>query len=746
MKIRLIVRLNCHPIIIMNHALPYQRDLILIGGGHSHVAVIKQLGMKPLPGVRITLVSEDTYTPYSGMLPGLIAGHYVFDDCYIDLRKLCQWAHVRFIREAVKSLNPVSKEISCHQYPLLRYDLLSINTGSRPALDKIDGASENGYAVKPVNKFLSHWRQWLDSIIKANTTHQYHVIVVGGGAAGVEVLLAMHYYLHRYTQINAKFTLVCADEKLLATHNTHVQDFFCHHLNALDVEIITSRKVAAATVNQLLLDDGTSLDVDFVTWAINAGAQSWLADSGLACDRHGFVQVDQFLRSVSHPEIFAVGDSAAFMPTLLPKAGVYAVRQGPVLTRNLIATFRKHLLRPYKPQRHFLSLLTTGDRYAVVSHGGFFFKGKWVWRWKDFIDRRFMARFNPAPMKIESDADDDAHKKMRCGGCGAKVSSRILQNVLTQLDIKSHEDVVSGQGDDAAIINPPPGVQWVQSVDFFRSFIDDPYLFGRIAANHGLGDIHAMGAKPHSVLVTAVIPYSGPSIMQETLLHVMQGALSVLDDENAVLIGGHSGEGSELAFGLTVNGTIETGRALTKSGLRHDDRLILTKPLGTGVLLAANMAARCQGRWLDNALSFMQQSNRTAATILQKYGVRSCTDVTGFGLLGHLREMLLASQCGATITLDAIPTLDGALQCCVEGVQSTLYHANKESSYCQSGAIQHSAFPLLFDPQTAGGLLAGIPAGRVEECLLALADAGHTAAQIGVVDKNASINSILFNE
>ncbi len=728
----------------MNHASPYKNDLVLIGGGHSHVAVVKQLGMKPLLDVRVTLVSEDTYTPYSGMLPGLIAGHYTFEDCYIDLRKLCQWAGVRFIHDGVKCLDPAKKVIVCHQYPSLHYDLLSINTGSQPALNTIPGAASYGVAVKPVNKFLKHWRQWLDSVATIDAQQLYRVVVVGGGAAGVEVLLAMRYHLNSNTQINAEFTLVCADEVLLASHNAQVQQFFHDHLNALGVKIVAGHRVATATKNHLLLDDGHSLEAEFITWAVNAGAQPWLADSGLACDKHGFVQVDQFLRSVSYTDVFAVGDSAAFTPMPLPKAGVYAVRQGPILVHNLVATLNHRALKPYRPQHHFLSLLTTGERYAVASRGSFFVKGKWVWQWKNFIDRRFMARFNPAPMKIAADAN--VHERMRCGGCGAKVSRDILQNVLAQLDIKNHEDIVSGQGDDAAIINPPMGKQWVQSVDFFRSFIDDPYLFGRVAANHGLGDIYAMGAKPHSVLVTAVVPYSRPSIMQETLLHVMRGALSVLNEENAQLIGGHSGEGSELAFGLTVNGTLKPGQALIKAGLNHGDSLILTKPLGTGVLLAANMAARCEGRWLDNALSFMFQSNCSAVTVLQKHGVQSCTDVTGFGLLGHLHEMLVASQCGAVLQLDAIPVLEGALQCSVQGVQSTLYNANKNSSSYSGSDIQHPVFSLLFDPQTAGGLLAGISAERTEKCLHALADAGYTAAKIGVVDKLAPINSVVFKE
>ena len=723
---------------------PHVNNLILIGGGHSHVFVIKQLGMKPLPEARITLISENTYTPYSGMLPGFIAGHYSFDDCHIDLRKLCQWAGIRFICSTVKRLDPAEKKIICHQYPPLSYDLLSINTGSQPRLHTINGAHQYGHAVKPVNNFLSQWRQWLNS--SAATGQTYHVIMVGGGAAGVEVLLAMHYHIHSASNIRANFTLICSDKSILSTHNKRVQNFFQQHLDRLGIKIITNQKVTAITAHQLLLTDGQTLDADFVTLAIDAGAQSGLTESGVQCDSKGFIQVDKFLRSISHPDIFAAGDSAAFTPSPLPKAGVYAVRQGPILTLNLIAALKKHSLQPFKPQHRFLSLLATGERHAVASRGPLFATGKWVWSWKNHIDRKFMARFNPPPMAASKNSDDTPLNTMRCGGCGAKINSSILQNVLTKLDIQPNPDIVNGLGDDAAIINLPAGVQLVQSVDFFRHFIDDPYLLGRIAAIHSLGDIYAMGAKPHSALVTAVIPYSQAAIMEETLHHLMLGILTTLNNENTTLIGGHSGEGSELAVGLTVNGTLTPGQALTKSGFSHGDNLILTKPIGTGVLLAANIAANCQGRWLDNAFNFMLQSNQTAAMILRTNGTHGCTDVTGFGLLGHLQEILTASQCGATITLDKIPVLDGALQCSAQGIQSSLYSANKKSSNYQNYTGQHPVFPLLFDPQTAGGLLAGIPAHFTDKCLHALADAGYTAAKIGWIDKQLPASVITFKE
>lgn len=709
---------------------PHNKDLRLIGGGHSHIAVIKRFGMKPLPGVRVTLISGDTMTAYSGMLPGLIAGHYVTDDCHIDLRKLCQWAGVQFIRSEVTHIDPGAKRIDCRDYPPLRYDVLSIDVGSQPALASIEGADRYGCPVKPVGQFLQQWQRWQSS---ATPDRVQRIVVAGGGAAGVEIVLALR---HRLTasasaSIRAEFTLICADAEILGTHNERVRHYFRQHLQTLGVRVICSRRVACADAHRLTLDDQTQLDYDFAAWAIHAGAQSWPAQSGLACDAHSFIQVDRYLRSVSHSDIFAAGDCAAFTPHPLPKAGVYAVRQGPVLTGNLIAQLQNRPLQPFKPQQLFLSLLTTGDRHAVASRGAFFASGQWVWHWKDFIDRRFMARFNPKSMPSTAESGDT--EPMRCGGCGAKIGSDILHDVLAQLDIRPRADVVNALGDDAAIIDLPAQTRWLQSVDFFRSFIDDPYLLGRIAAIHSLSDIYAMGGVPHSALVTAVIPHGDAAIVREKLLHLMQGVLSVLDREDTALIGGHSGEGPEMAVGLTVNGTLPQGAAFTKSGLKPGDCLILTKPIGSGVLLAANMAARCRGIWLDDALAIMQQSNRAAAEILRAFAVQGCTDVTGFGLLGHLQEMLLASRCSATLLLDAIPVMDGAQSCSAQGIKSTLYPHNRQAARCRYGSSNHRSHDLLFDPQTAGGLLAGVPAVTAQACLQALREAGYSAAVVGEV-------------
>ena len=290
-----------------------------------------------------------------------------------------------------------------------------------------------------------------------------------------------------------------------------------------------------------------------------------------------------------------------------------------------------------------------------------------------------------------------------------------------------------GEPDDAAMLAVPPGKVMVQSVDYFRAFIDDTYAFGAIAANHALGDLFAMGAEPQSALAIATVPYGRERVVEEALYELLAGALSILNPSGAVLVGGHSSEGAELAFGLTVNGLIEPQQAWRKSGLMPGDRLVLTKPVGTGTLFAADMRHKARGRWIDAAIASMLQSNREAAACLREHGASACTDLTGFGLVGHLIEMTRASDVDATLEIDAIPLLDGAAETVAAGILSSLQPQNlrlRRAIRDLERAARHPAFPLLFDPQTAGGLLAGVPADRVGDCVAALRELGYTCSRV----------------
>lgn len=740
---------------------PILRDIVLIGGGHSHVVVLRQWAMRPIPGVRLTLICTDTETPYSGMLPGFIAGHYSCEEIHIDVRRLAQFAGARYYRDAVIGIDRDQRRVLCRHRPPVPYDLVSLNIGSTPRLGEVTGAAEHAVPVKPIRQFGERWQALLEQVRQQDRPQS--VAVVGAGAGGVELALALHYRLCREIQAQgrdpARLTVhVCsAGPSILPTHNHAVRRCFERVLTERGIQLHCHARVVSVEAGQLHTEAGACIAADAIVWVTQAGGADWLRDTGLDLDASGFVRVNDCLQTETDPLLFAVGDCASMRGHPLEKAGVFAVRMGPVLADNLRRAVLGKPLKPYRPQRRWLALISTGDRHAIASRGAFFTRGDWVWRWKDHIDRRFMARFTDLPVMrpttpvvsyFASRAADtllplpDSERSqalsalaMRCGGCGAKVGASLLSRALARLEPLQRDDILIGLGDpdDAAVVRVPPGKVVVQSVDFFRAFVDDPWLFGRIAAQHALNDLDAMGAEAQSANAIATIPPGLDAQVEDTLYQMMSGAVAVLNEAGCSLVGGHTGEGQELALGFAVSGLLDASLStmLTKGGLRAGDVLILTKPLGTGTLLAAHARLAAKGRWIDAALASMQVSNRTAARCLREHGTRACTDLTGFGLLGHLLEMTRPSSVAAELDLNTLPLLTGARETAAAGILSSLQPANLRLRHAlshASDALQHPAYPLLFDPQTAGGLLAGVPADRADRCLTELHRLGYLQA------------------
>lgn len=735
---------------------PVLRDLVLVGGGHSHVVVLRMLAMQPEPGLRITLICTDVDTPYSGMLPGYISGHYSFDDVHIDLGRLAAFAGARFIRGEVTGLDRTQQRVLLKDRPALPYDLLSINTGSTPNVRKVEGAQAHAVPVKPIAQFNQRWLGLLARVqaLQAPLT----VTVVGGGAGGVELVLSMQYRLRQELQALGRspdllhFVLLTAGDTILPTHNPGVRARFARVLQARGVAVHAHAEVTEVTPGCLHTQDGRRFDTDETLWVTQAGGPAWLQSTGLALDAQGFIQVNDRLQTLNDPKIFAAGDVASFTARPLEKAGVFAVRMGPPLVKNLRLSLRGQPLVSYKPQRSWLALISTGDQFAVASRGRLGFAGAWVWRWKDSIDRRFMRKFTELPamapgsagtaptsslaLSAEESKQAISAIAMRCGGCGAKVGASILTRALGSLQPVERDDVLIGlhAPDDAAVVRVPPGKAMVHTVDFFRSFIDDPYLFGKVAANHALGDIFAMGAEAQSATAIATVPPGLEAKVEDLLLQMMTGAVEVLNAAGCSLVGGHTGEGRELALGFAVNGLIDEGMSgvMRKGGMQPGDVLLLTKPIGTGTLFAAHAQHAAKGRWIDAALQSMVVSNQAGAQVLRAHRATACTDLTGFGLLGHLVEMTRPSGVDAELQLSALPLLDGAVKCVEAGIVSSLQPANVRLRRALRNAeafVQDPRYPLLFDPQTAGGLLATVPADQATACVQALQAAGypHTA-------------------
>ncbi len=746
---------------------PILRDIVLVGGGHSHVGVLKSFGMKPIPGVRLTLICTDMHTPYSGMLPGYVAGHYGYDDVHIDLSRLAVFAGARLYRAEVTGIDRANQKVICKGRPPVPYDQLSINIGSTPQLGGVPGATEHAVAVKPIQRFNDRWLALLERV-KAQPG-KTTIAVVGAGAGGVELLLAMQFRLRNELKALGRsadepvFHLFTSSADVLPTHNAGVRGRFEAVLNERGVVVHRGAEVSQVSAGRLQTAKGEALNADEIVWVTRAGGAAWLKDTGLALDAEGFIRVKDTLQTITDPLVFAAGDIASMDNFKLEKAGVFAVRQGKPLTENLRRAVGGAALDDYRPQTTWLALISTGDQYAVASKGALGFAGAWVWRWKDWIDRRFMTKFQDLPemdlskpaapppsasdVKLTSEESLQAISAiaMRCGGCGAKVGATVLSRALSNLHPVDRDDVVIGlkDPDDAAVVRVPAGKAMVHSVDFFRSFIDDPYVFGKVAANHALGDIWAMGALAQSATAVCTVPTGLESKVEDVLFQMMTGALEVLNDANCALVGGHTGEGKELALGFAINGLIDDDPAkiLRKSGMNPGDVLILTKPIGTGTLFAAHARLAAKGRWIDAALNSMVVSNRLGAQCLNEFGATACTDLTGFGLLGHLVEMTRPSGVDAELWMSQLPMLDGAEACVAAGIVSSLQGANvrlRRALRNQEDWVKHPRYPLIFDPQTAGGLLASVPANRVDDCIAALKALGYVhTVKIGQIREQA---------
>lgn len=721
-------------------AAPLLKDLVLVGGGHAHVHVLKSFGMKPMPGVRLTLIGRDIETPYSGMIPGFVAGHYSFDECHVDLARLAAWTGARLIHAEAIGIDRDSRQVLLKGRPPIAYDLLSIDVGSSPSVEALPGAADHATPVKPIAELGRRWLAFLERV--KDWQGSLRIAVIGGGAGGVELALAIDHRLRAIAHhAVVAVTLITKGEILsgqAVAARRKIRAIFQRRGIRLIENVATSRLEDGAA----LLANGERVAVDEAFVVTEASAAKWFAGTGLPLDPRGFFAVEPTLRSTGDERIFAVGDCASVAAHPRPKAGVFAVRQGPPLADNLRRALLGQPLQPFTPQSRYLSILGTGDGRAIATRSGWAIEGTWVWRWKDHIDRKWMRMYceppatamdmaarNAPPDPALADADAKrllADIGMRCGGCGAKVGANVLTRVLGRLGPSPGSNVTIGleAPDDAAMIDVPAGQALVQSVDFFRTFIDDPFAFGEVAAVHALGDVWAMGAKPHSALALAVVPAAAERLMEEDLFQMLSGARSVLDRSGCALIGGHSSEGPEAALGFSVNGLVVAARALRKGGLRPGDRLVLTKKLGTGVIFAAAMRGAARGRWIAEALASMRTPSDKASAALVAAGAHACTDVTGFGLAGHLAEMIRATGRGDEVSvdlhLDALPALAGAIDLFAQGLASSLQPENLRARHLIDGMDRlagHAKLPLLFDPQTAGGLLAAVPAeasGKIE--------------------------------
>ena len=718
-------------------------DVVLVGGGHAHIQVLRRWAMAPVPGARLTLVVDRPIAVYSGMVPGFVAGQYSREDLEIDVRPLALRAGARCIVAAATGVDPDARRLLLAERPPITYDTVSFDVGSTVAGLEIPGAREHAIPTRPIGEFV---RRVDPILIAARERSTFRMIVVGAGAAGVEVAFALAARLRRDPGRRVDVLLLEAGPRVLPGYAASAARRVQAAAGSRGITIRCGAAVARVEAGAVHLVGGERLAADATVWVAGAAALPIFAGSGLETDDRGFVRIRPTLQSLGHDDVFAVGDCAAWTAgPPLAKAGVYAVRQGPVLAHNLMARARGARLRAYRPQRDFLSLLNLGDGTAIGAKWGAAAEGTALFSLKDWIDRRFVRRFQVLGPDDAVTPDFAAAPMpggdMLCGGCAAKVGESALTRALERLGPSSHPAVILGlaQPDDAAAVETERGEIVAATVDGFRAFADDPYLVGRVAAVNAISDLWAKGVAPRFALAQVTVPDDQSSDAQEeTLYQVMAGARAGLDADAVTLVGGHTTTGPELVVGFAVWGLAGSADTLIRlGGLAPGDQLVLTKPLGTGVLLQADMRGMARGAWIEAACASMLRSNGPAARAAGPLRPSAATDVTGFGLAGHLGSMLRASKVSAVLDLDALPALPGALSLLGRGMRSTAHPENakaRRAMWVDETAARRPALDLLFDPQTSGGLLLGIPAERGETLLRALRSAGDPAAAIiGVV-------------
>ncbi len=709
--------------------------IILIGGGHSNIQVIKSWAMNPPKNAKLILISDQANAPYSGMLPLYIKGEYTFDEVHFDLRRICALAHVDFIESKVTKIDPEKKIILLENRPSVSYDYASINTGIIPLESFLDYSKEKDEKrvvfLKPISKLIYKFEIILQEITKSNKT--LHLAMIGGGAAGIEMTFMIQARLQDLNK-NCNLSLFHNTKELLKGHHVRSQELIVQNLQKSGIKIYLNTEINSFKDNTLTSNNNETYPCDFLFVSTHAMAPSWPKESGLSVCSEGFIKVDNFLNVINSPSLFAAGDCIQFSNFKLNKAGVYAVRQGPILKHNLrhVIGEEKSFI-PYKPQKSILGLIHSGVDDVIYSKGRFVHSGKRYYKLKKYIDKKFMENFglpfyHLLPKSMTGVKYLEASEINTCGGCGSKVSPDLLFGIIHSPLFDIYKDVLPEVLDDAPSFPTDKG-KISTSIDGFRSFINDPYLFGKVATLHALSDLAANGARPLNVNLSITLKIAPEKLQQYELKQMMFGICEILSKHKVKIIKGHSSEGLESNITISVNG-ISPDKNYTKFLIKQGDQLILTKGLGAGILLRALMLGECEGRWCSSFLKSLQQDNLDIIPLLDQYNISAMTDITGFGFVGHLLEMLNQNKFSVELNYSKIKLFKGVESILDKGIQSHLGPKLKKLYLKKIENLNNFNIDSLHDPQTNGGLLIAIQKDQAETLKNALRKIGHVDSEI----------------
>jgi len=704
----------------------FSDHIVLAGGGHTHALVLLRWAMNPKlkPAGMITLVNKASTTTYSGMFPGVLAGKYKIDEILIDLRNLASKAGVSFVLAEIEGIDLKEKKLLLAGRPEIEYSLLSLNIGTKTNLNSKSTISVDKDLAVPIKPFFQSYKFIVGQDKYKDDSSAKPFVIIGGGLAGIEIAFS----LRKRWPKRAIYLKVKSGRKINKNLLTH--------LKSLNIEI--TQKNPSDLYPKLICTGNKSFD--------------WIKDSGLPLAEDGRVLTKNTLQVINYPEIFAVGDCGVIKDHPRPSSGVWAVRSAKPLAKNLESLSKGLKLEKWIPQRKAIQLLDINSinkkSKAFMSWGeAMIGPFDFLSRLKESIDMNFISKFY---LIKDIDSAMSSEKEMiKCRGCASKLAFTPLKSVLKKLDSiePSADDSI-----DIGILNSSKTL--IQSVDGFPALISDPWLNGRLLAFHSCSDIWACGGSVVSAQSVVNLPALSYNLQQELLFHFLEGVNSALTIQGAKLIGGHTLESRKISEdpfslgiegSLTVNGTIDNKKYFwSKGGMKKGDQILISRSLGTGIIFSAFMNGQIKPYIIDSVLIEMNNSQHNIVNYINQLKiinqhpkvVNACTDITGFGLLGHLSEMLESTNndqlkmnlepLKIVIELDNIPVYDGVKELVDKGFESTLAPSNAvflnnidgdknlkfqliSNNFISNKSLYNTMLKILVDPQTCGPLVISCP-------------------------------------
>ena len=673
----------------------YKKQLVLLGGGHAHVQVLRKLCMNFYNGLHVILINNSQESAYSGMTPAYIQDFYKIKEIMIDLQRLCFNAGVTFINDEVIQLQSEKKKVILKNRPSIHYDLLSINTGciSKKNNIIIHDNSKNIF-IKPINNLIKNLNT-LNEIIK--NTNNTKINVIGGGVAAFEIGFAIRKRFQNKVSISIISKNILLEKNLNTKTITELKKISENmNISLKEHDVIEIKK------DELLLSNGEIFPSDLNLISTGAEIPEWIQNTSLE-KIDGFIGIKANLQSINDENIFAAGDVASIQDYRRPKSGVMAVRQGQILKENIFLKIQGKKLKKFRPQKNWLYIIGTYPNKALLNYMHFSFHSKWCWILKKWIDKSFLKKFsfpNKLNMKkkIISENFENPNQEMYCQGCGSKISKITLIDYLSE-NSKNNELA------DSSIVKFSNN-QILQTVDHIKLFNSiDPFDFGIISYLHSQNDIIAAGGSVHSINISVGVPFGEGNTEIFYLNSFMKGIEYLAKLDNASIISGHSYQTFEPGITINMNGTYE--HESKKTLAKENNLLYLSKPLGVGYLLAAYFknSDLLDSQDFNQVLSSMKLSNKNAAEIAKKHQTKSMTDISGFGLASHLGDICKSSGLTANIHLDAKLLINSNLEI-LKKFQSTGYRNNYQSvSHYIKSEGNNPYLDILYDPQTNGPLL-----------------------------------------